>query len=71
VSGLVHIAVEILICENGAADRSYAGYVAVNYTFLLQLVDALGNQAVYYAVVAAGAVVELLIGQVFGSLEYN
>ena len=59
VSGFVHIAVEVIIRKDGAADRRDADDLAVQ----VHLVDDLGHQAVNDAVVAAGAVMELLIGE--------
>ena len=71
MGGLVHITVEVVICEDGASDRGYAHHIAgFQLAFLDQLVDALRDQAVDNAVVASGAVMELLIGKKLGSLKY-
>ena len=64
VGGLKHIAIKIVIGEDGAADRGHTDDVAgLELAFLDQLVYALGHQTVDDAVVAARAVVELLVGQ--------
>ena len=64
--GLVHVAVEILICEDGATDRRDADDVAVK----LQLIDSFRHQAMDNAVVAAGAVMERLVSQQTGFFKY-
>ena len=72
VGGFIHIAVEVVICKDGASDRGHAHDVAgFQLAFLDQLVDALRDQAVDNAVIAAGAVMELLIGKKLGFLKYN
>ena len=59
VSGFVHVAVEVVIGKHGTAHGGHADDFAVQ----VHLVDDLGHQAVNDAVVAAGAVMELLIGE--------
>ena len=59
VCGFVHVAVEVIIGKHGAAHGGHADDLAVQ----VHLVDDLGHQAVNDAVVAAGAVMELLIGE--------
>ena len=59
VRGLVHIAVEVVIGKHGAAHGSHTDDLAVQ----MHLVDDLGHQTVNDTVVAAGAVMELLVGQ--------
>ena len=72
MGGLVHVAVEVVVGEDGAADGGDAHDVAgLELALLDQLVDALGDQAVDDAVVAAGAVVELLVSQQLGFLKDN
>ena len=72
VGGLVHVAVEIVIRKDRTADRRNAHDVSgLELALLDQLVDALGDQAVDDAVVAAGAIVELLVGQELGFLKDN
>ena len=66
VRGLVHIAVEVVIRKDGAADRRDADDVIRKTQFLYRLAD----QPVGYAVVAAGAVVEHGVGQHFGLFKY-
>lgn len=51
-----HIAVKVIIGKDGAADGSHA----YNIAFQIHLFNGLGNQAVYDAVVAAGAVMDCL-----------
>ena len=72
VGGFIHIAVEVVIRKDRASDRGHAHDVAgFQLAFLDQLVDALCDQAVDNAVVAAGAVMELLIGKKLGFLKYD
>ena len=72
VGGLIHVTVQIVIRKDRAADRRNAHDVAgLELAFLDQLVDALGDQTVDDAVVAAGAVVELLVSQELGFLKDN
>ena len=71
VCGFVHIAVKVIICKNGASDRSNADDLAfLDDAFLFELFNGLCYQAVDNAVVAAGAVMELLIGKELGSFKY-
>ena len=67
VRGLVHVAVEVVIREHGAAHGGHADHFAVE----LHLVDDLRDKTVDDAVVAAGAVMELLVGQQFGLFKQN
>ena len=67
VRGLVHVAVEVVIRENGTSDRRDADDV-VGQT---ELLDRLTDEPVGYAVVAAGAVVEHGVGEHFGLFKYN
>ena len=67
VSGLIHVAVEVVISEDGAADRGNADDVILEAQFLYGFAD----EPVRYAVVAAGAVVEHGVGEHFGLFKYN
>ena len=67
VGGLDHVAVELIIRQNGAADRRDADGVAQHAQFL----QALGHQAVDNAVGASRAVMGLLVGQTLGFLKNN
>ena len=71
VSGFVHIAVKVIICKYGAANRCYADDLTFfDNAFLDELINGLSYQTVDNAVVAAGAVVESLVGKEFGFLKY-
>ena len=65
VGGLVHIAVEVVIGEHGAAHGGHADHLAVQ----VHLVDDLGHQTVDDTVVAAGAIMELLVSEQLGLFE--
>ncbi|CAN4016138.1 Manganese transport regulator, partial [Dysosmobacter welbionis] len=67
VGGLLHVAVEILVREDGAAHGAHADGV-IQQT---QLHQRLCHQLVDDAVVAAGAVVELHVRQAPGFLIYD
>ena len=59
MSGLVHVAVEVVIGKHGTADGGYTDDLAIQ----VHLIDDLGHQTVNNTVVAAGAVMELLVTQ--------
>ena len=67
VGSLYHIAAEIIICHNGAADGRDADGLAL-YT---ELVNALRNKAVDYTMSAAGAIMGRHIKKRLGSLKYD
>ena len=67
VSGLLHIAVEILIGEDGAAHGANADGLIQQAHFFQDL----GDQLMYDAVVAARAVMEFGIRQALGLLIYD
>ena len=58
MGGLYHIDGEVVISQNGAADRGHAD----GFAFDAQFVDGFGNEAVNDAVGAAGAVMQFVIG---------
>ena len=66
VRGLEHIAVEVIVGEDGAAD----GRDAYDVVLKAELLDGLGDQTMRNTVVAAGAVVEHGIGQHLGLFKY-
>ena len=67
MGGLQHVAAEIVIGEYGAAHGADADGVVQQ----AQLHQGLGHQLVDDAVVAAGAVVQFLVGQSSGLLIYD
>ena len=66
MGGLYHVAVEIIICHNGAAD----GSDAYGYSLYPQLVQNLRYQAVDYSVGAARAIMAGSIRQCVGLIKY-
>ena len=71
MGSLVHIAVKIIVSKHGAANGSHADDLAVQVQLIAQFVDDLGHQTVDDTVVAAGAVMELLVGQILGLFKQN
>ena len=67
VGGLLHVAVEVLIGEDGAAHGAHADGVVQQS----QLHQGLRHQLVDDAVVAAGAVMQLDVCQALGFLIYD
>ena len=71
MGSLVHIAVKIIVGKHRAANGSHADDLAVQVQLIAQFVDDLGHQTVDDTVVAAGAVMELLVGQILGLFKQN
>ena len=67
MSGLQHIAAEIVVSEHGAAHGADADGVIQQAQFY----QGLGYQLVDDAVVTAGAIVQFGISQAFGLLIYD
>ena len=67
VGRLLHVAVEVLVSEHGAADGRDADHSALEAEF----VDGFGDQSVRYAVSAPRAVMQRGIGEHLGFLEYH
>ena len=65
VGGLLHVAVEVVVREHRAADGRDADALILH----AQLFDALRDQPVHDAVRAAGAVMQVGVGQHFGFLK--
>ena len=65
--GLEHVAVEVVVSEHGASDGGDADDVVLQ----AELFYSFSDQAMRYTVVAAGAIVERLIGKQLGLLKYN
>ena len=71
MGGLVHITVEIVVGKHRATNGGHADDLAIQIQLIAQFIDDLGHQAVDDTVVAAGAVMELLVGQIFCLFKQN
>ena len=67
VSGLVHIAVKIIVGKHGAANGGNTDNLALQ----VHLVQDLGHQTVDDTMMTTGAVMELLVGQKLSLFEQN